>query len=445
MMPAQLSPMLPVTLPRHQIDPDAVMVCRRLQEAGFTTYLVGGCVRDIILGRAPKDFDIGTSATPVQVKRLFRNCRLIGRRFRLAHIHFGPKILEVATFRGGSEAAEGEDGAPGEAFEGEEKQGDLIVRANNFGTPEQDALSRDFTVNGLFYDPIDERVIDHVHGYEDIRGGLLRTIGPAAERFREDPVRILRAVKFAARLGFRVEEEALAAMATVAGAIPSCPAPRVTEELYRIAESGYAEAAFRLMRATEVLPVVMPELSDFIDDDPESGYRHFGVLDRLVRAHGGLPRELVMAVLFYPLALRVVEVGGATTPHAWGLAVEEWFRPAAVRMHVSIKHRLHMRTLLTMMGRFLGPPGAPGRRRGRLGGHERRVLPQALTLLRLHYRLYGGCEEAYELWRTLAIDQGLSWVPIEAPPEDADAEESGGAPPRRRRRRGRRPAPDQPG
>ncbi|MFT7622864.1 MAG: poly(A) polymerase, partial [Myxococcota bacterium] len=160
MMPRSMANPLPIEmprqLPRQHLDTDAVMVCRRLQEAGHETYMVGGCVRDILLGRVPKDFDIGTLATPSQIRRLFRNCRIIGRRFKLAHIVFGSKIIEVATFRGGDE-----DEEEGQATTGDPEDR-LIVRANNFGTPEQDAISRDFTVNALFYDPIKEEILDHV-------------------------------------------------------------------------------------------------------------------------------------------------------------------------------------------------------------------------------------------------------------------------------------------
>ena len=170
--------------------------------------MVGGCVRDIILGRTPKDFDVATSATPNEVRGLFRNCRIIGRRFRLAHIHFGSKIIEVATFRGGDV---NEDDADAVAEEGDR----LIIRANNFGTPEQDAESRDFTINGLFYDPIEQKLIDNVNGYVDVSAHMIRTIGDPDIRFQEDPVRILRGIKFAARLGFELHPDTLAAMGLV--------------------------------------------------------------------------------------------------------------------------------------------------------------------------------------------------------------------------------------
>jgi poly(A) polymerase len=186
----------PVAL--QDLDPDAVRIVKRLTRFDYTGYLVGGCVRDLLLDLKPKDFDIATSATPRQVKRLFSNCRIIGRRFRLAHVYFqNGKIIEVATFRardaadGAPEAAEPE--APGP--QGAEDGDDLLIRDDNvFGTPEEDALRRDFTINALFYDVNAETVIDHADGLGDLRRRLVRTIGDPVVRFREDPIRILRAI-----------------------------------------------------------------------------------------------------------------------------------------------------------------------------------------------------------------------------------------------------------
>ena len=186
-MPPRILPRAEHTVSRRNIDPDALKVLYRLKSHGFTAYLVGGGVRDLLLGRKPKDFDIATSAHPQAVKRLFRNCFIIGRRFRLCHVRFGKKVVEVSTFRRLAEAQQGET---------------LIVRDNTFGTPEEDAFRRDFTVNALFYDIATFSVIDYVAGLEDLQQRLIRTIGDPATRFREDPVRMLRAVALAARLGF---------------------------------------------------------------------------------------------------------------------------------------------------------------------------------------------------------------------------------------------------
>src|SRR5690348_8469631 len=200
-----------MAIPVAHIDPDAIKVVRRLRRHQHTAYLVGGCVRDLLLARTPKDFDIATSATPDEIKDLFRNCRIIGRRFRLAHIFFGSKIIETSTFRAN----------PREAIEGEEEEnGELLIRRDNvFGSAEEDARRRDFTINGLFYDPESGNVIDYVAGLADLEQRVVRTIGDPDIRFREDPVRILRAVKFAARLGFSIEPATYAAMLAHRGEI----------------------------------------------------------------------------------------------------------------------------------------------------------------------------------------------------------------------------------
>src|SRR4249920_518270 len=191
---------------RRDIDSDALKVLYRLRQGEYTAYLVGGSVRDLLLGRHPKDFDIGTSAHPYQVKKLFRNCWIIGRRFRLAHVKFGQKVIEVATFR--RQVAVGEeivqDGVPAPdptTPEGEQ----LIHHDNTFGTPEEDAFRRDFTINALAYDIATFSVIDYVGGLEDLRAGVVRSIGDPDVRLREDPVRMLRAVALAARLDFALD------------------------------------------------------------------------------------------------------------------------------------------------------------------------------------------------------------------------------------------------
>src|SRR5215468_5239507 len=235
---------------REHIDADADKILRRLRRNGHTAYLVGGCVRDLLLGRTPKDFDIATSATPQEIKDLFRNSRIIGRRFRLAHIFFGSKIIETSTFRAN----------PREGVEPEEGEEILIRRDNVFGTAEEDARRRDFTINGLFYDIEAERVTDYVGGLADLEAHLVRTIGDPDIRFREDPVRILRAIKFAARLGFHMEPVTYAALLQHRGEIPKCAPPRVLEEVYRLLRGGAARRSMELLLETGVAEVLAPEL-----------------------------------------------------------------------------------------------------------------------------------------------------------------------------------------
>src|SRR5438045_4541807 len=201
------------TLSRHDVDPDALKVLYRLRQADHMAYLVGGSVRDLLAGRRPKDFDIGTSAHPYQVKKLFRNCWIIGRRFRLAHVKVGNKVIEVATFRrqvepGEEIVAEGVPAPDPTTPEGQH----LIHHDNTFGTPEEDAFRRDFTINALAYDISTFSVIDYVGGLEDLRAGIVRSIGDPDVRLREDPVRMLRAIALAARLDFTIEPALLAAI-----------------------------------------------------------------------------------------------------------------------------------------------------------------------------------------------------------------------------------------
>ena len=237
-------------LDRSRIDADADRVVRRLARHGYKAYLVGGCVRDLLVGRRPKDFDVATSATPNEVKALFRNCRIIGRRFRLAHVFFGPKIIETSTFRANPRDDDDSD-AP-----------DLLIRRDNvFGTEEEDAVRRDFTINGLFYDVEKEEVIDHVEGLADLEAKLVRTIGDPDVRFREDPVRMLRAIKFAARLDFTIEPDTYAALLRQRLEIRKCAAPRVVEEVYRLLRGGAARRSIELLAETGLLEILAPHLA----------------------------------------------------------------------------------------------------------------------------------------------------------------------------------------
>ena len=257
---------------RKNIDPDALKVLYRLSSLGYTAYLVGGGVRDLLLGRKPKDFDVGTSAKPNEVKRAFRNCFLIGRRFRLAHVRFGDKVIETATFRQNSQTV-------GEIIE-HAAEGPL--EDNTFGTPETDAYRRDFTVNGLFYDIKDFSVIDWVGGMADIKDKVIRSIGDPEIRFREDPVRMMRAIKFSSRLGFRIERKTAAAMKKHHSCILTASVPRVCEEVFRLFPYGHSEEAFRQMWSCGMLSDLLPALSAYIDRSggkKSPTWRYLAVLD----------------------------------------------------------------------------------------------------------------------------------------------------------------------
>ena len=257
---------------RELIDLDAQKVIRHLVRNGYQAYLVGGCVRDLLIGRTPKDFDLATSATPSEVRDLFRNCRIIGRRFRLAHVVFGRKIIETATFRANPREEEAE---------GESPEGDVYIHRDNvFGTAEEDARRRDFTMNGLFYDVEPEKVIDYVGGLEDIKQRSVRTIGDPNIRFREDPVRLLRAVKFAARLGFDIEDETYRAMITHRGDLQKSAVPRVLEEIYRLLRGGAAQESLVLLREVGLLTELLPEIAQRLHAHPQTLEPYLHLIDQ---------------------------------------------------------------------------------------------------------------------------------------------------------------------
>jgi poly(A) polymerase len=290
---------------RTWISPNALRVLYRLKESGRKAYLVGGGVRDLLLGREPKDFDIATDATPNEVKKIFRNCRLIGRRFRLAHIHFHDEIIEVATFRALASEIEGEqlpvEPPPAPATAPEQDQGaagapageqpppqaapkprpprmlktedGMILRDNVWGTAEEDALRRDFTVNALIYNIADYSVIDYVGGMEDIRKGLIRIIGDPVVRFTEDPVRMVRAVRFASLLGFEIEEKTYQAMLELKDRVALANPSRMYEEMQKLFLSGEGEKTFQLLRKTGMFAILFPSLNEWLDTEA-GGFPH---------------------------------------------------------------------------------------------------------------------------------------------------------------------------
>ncbi|WP_373048903.1 polynucleotide adenylyltransferase PcnB [Vulgatibacter sp.] len=276
-------------LPLEKLDFDALKVVQRLRSYGHQAYLVGGCVRDLSLGLQPKDFDVATSAHPGEIRAIFRNCRLIGRRFRLAHVYFrGGKVVETATFRAN----------PNEDVEASQANGDLfITRDNVFGTAEEDARRRDFTINGLFYDVVLGRILDYVGGRVDLERRLIRTIGDPDVRMREDPVRLLRAVRFAAKLDLRIEEKTWAAMQRNKGEIARCAPPRVLEEIFRLLRSGYSRRCFELLHEMDALSVLLPPVAHWLGassaQEGQALFESLGLLDEVVRK-GPCPDDAVL-------------------------------------------------------------------------------------------------------------------------------------------------------
>jgi poly(A) polymerase len=434
------------TLSRRDVDPDALRVLYRLRQYNHLAYLVGRSVRDLLLGRRPKDFDIGTDAHPYQVKRLFRNCWIIGRRFRLAHVKFGTKTIEVATFR--RQVGPGTEGEPplhlaherqeeraahapappGAAHGAEGGDRDrLIHRDNTFGTPEEDAFRRDFTVNALFYDIAQFAIIDYVGGLEDLRRGLIRCIGDPDERFREDPVRMLRAVVLAARLGFTIDPPAYEAIARHRQDIGRAAPARLLEEFYKILRSGAAAAAFRGLAETGLLGHVVPEIETPL---PARFVRALEALDRYRSRFEAPPDTLTNAVLVGTMLLPL----GLLRPRRRRGAEDAPPGPAASPLGVLPVARRDVERLgqvVVLQRRLLDLDAPP---RARAGVMMKHAFPDALTWLDVH----GDTPEAVAHWRALVESRGP--VDERALP-DQDAEAGALLPRRRRRRRRRRPFP----
>jgi poly(A) polymerase len=431
---------------RRDIDPDALKVLYRLRQYDHVAYLVGGSVRDLLLGRRPKDFDIGTSAHPYQVKKLFRNCWIIGRRFRLAHVKFGMKVIEVATFR--RQVAAGEevvaDGVPAPdptTPEGEQ----LIHHDNTFGTPEEDAFRRDFTINALFYDIATFSVIDYVGGLEDLRAGVVRSIGDPDVRLNEDPVRMLRAIATAARLDFAIEPTLLAAIRTHRREISKSSMARLLEEYYKILRAGSSEKAFRALADVGLLEPISKELHLGANDPL---WRSLAALDAYRRRFESTPETLTNAILVGSL---LIPLGISLHPPRSQSSVREGSEsmPTAPRpprhppvprlgdLPLARRDIERLRQIVTLQRRLKDLSVSPRAQRALAHRH---IFRDALTWMEIH----GGSPETVAHWNAVLAEVG----PANALPADAVGEgTSPGAPPverrRRRRRRGRRFRPPQ--
>jgi poly(A) polymerase len=368
-----------------QIDPDALHVVQRLRRYQHKAYLVGGCVRDLLLGRKPKDFDVATSATPNEIRRCFRNCRIIGRRFRLAHVFFGRKIIETATFRANPRTLEDESGdtpTDGEnqieiKQEIKPENADLLIRRDNvFGTEEEDSRRRDFTINGLFFDVDTAQVIDHVAGLPDLEARLVRTIGDPDIRFREDPVRILRAVKFAARCDLAIEPETYRLMMEHKAELAKCAQARVTEEFYRLLRAGAARRSFELLVETGLLEFLLPEMAQAWrtgNDDPQVKSRidrfwaYLRALDESIATRGEAPSDaMILATLLLPPLRDVLAPDGVPTKNL-GQVVTQSVQPVLDRLKASRRDSELCRQILLTV-RYLLPSTRPQRSPSRLAG-----------------------------------------------------------------------------
>jgi poly(A) polymerase len=460
---------------RSQISGNALKVLYRLKDAGFQAFLVGGCVRDLLIGIEPKDFDVATDAAPEEVRRLFRNCRLIGRRFRLAHVRFGYQVIEVATFRaaGAPMAPEPDlDGITDENADGDEpldepldEHGDVdgnvapptpagnrdrahdergrLLRDNLYGTIDQDVWRRDFTCNALYYNIQDFSIWDYVGGVEDVRARTIRLIGDPETRYREDPVRMLRAVRFEAKLGFEIHETARAPFAKLAPLLEHIPPARLLDEFLKLFLAGFGQRSFDLLRAHGLLDHLFPLTAAHLAqarDGTALALIRAGLADTDRRVEEGravTPMFLFAVMLFGPVSAAAQRRfdSGAPPPVAIAEAVDEVVAEQNRRIGIPKRFSIPMRELLALQPRF---HRREGRRALALLAHPRfRAAYDFLVL-----RAAAGVEdpEIASWWTELQ-----SLTPEQQ--RERTGSDSGGQGPaagarrRRRRRGGRRHAP----
>jgi poly(A) polymerase len=372
----------------HQIDKDALYVINRLKEAGFLAYLVGGGVRDLLIKKTPKDFDISTSARPEQIKHLFgRNCILIGRRFRLAHVRFGHKILEVSTFRSG------------------ENDSDLIVQDNIWGTPEKDVLRRDFTINGLFYDPSTHTVIDYVGGWEDIHQKVLRTIGHPIVRFKQDPVRMIRLLKFQARYNFEVLPEVQSALQSCKEDLLKSSPARILEEIFKMLESGYSSPFFHLMTESGLLEYIFPVLTHFLQGKHgKEIYHYLSSMDQInLHSRRTLDRSILTCSLLFPILereIRLQYLDRGQTPHIGEImmltsTLIKGFVTSSFS-HLPKRNSSAMAFILSTQYRLIP---LSGRRHPRPKLMRNKEFELALIFLKIRAYVDPSLQETYDYWR----------------------------------------------
>ncbi|GHG74550.1 polynucleotide adenylyltransferase PcnB [Comamonas sp. JC664] len=425
----------PAEIDPDELDPDALKVVLRLHQHGHQAYMVGGCVRDLLLGRKPKDFDIATSATPNEVRGIFRNCRLIGRRFRLAHVYFkGGKIIEVSTFRANPTELEAAANASSGEDDGDGGEDLLITHDNVFGTAQEDARRRDFTINGLFYDVAEGRVIDYVRGRRDLDERFIRTIGDPEVRMREDPVRILRAVRFAAKLELDIESRTYAAMEGAVEDLPRCAPARLLEETFRLIRGGVSAPALKLLDALDALKILLPPVNAYLKQHGKEGEKTFYAfaesLDRRVSAGEALDDAILLAMLLIPISRstgpeETQEGGRASVSQVVEDLLAGFVQSARLPRRIAERCRMLLLAQRTLSGE----------RRRRSAAFKRHPLfSEALTVFEMTVEATGENREQLEAWKAGEVPQPRAAAGA------GDAGDAGGQRKRKRRRRRRRPS-----
>lgn len=408
---------------RRSIPENVLKVLYRLHRSGYRAYLCGGSVRDLLMGRTPKDFDVVTDAHPGDVRRLFRNSRIIGRRFRLVHVLFQDQVVEVATFR------REPDRAVQNAEAAEEAEDFLITDDNTFGSPLQDAKRRDFTINALFYNIADFSVIDYVGGLEDLNEGRVRVIGNPDLRFREDPVRMMRAIEFASRLGFEIEAGTYQGILRHRTEILKASAPRVSEEILELLRRGWSRGAFRLMVDTALLEPLLAEIYNVIKGDrTDYFWKMLEVLDRTVQAGRRISDAVLLSVLVLPWVIDEIEKEEARREQRMRIGevivfIRELITPLCARMSLPAGTRHQMEQALETLWRLLEPPND---RRSQFRAVNREPFNDALALLELYALSSGRYVDVFRQWQAFAVR-------VKRAQEEGEA--AAGKPRRRRRRR----------
>jgi poly(A) polymerase len=420
------------TISRKDISPNALRVLYRLRESGFGAYLVGGAVRDLLVDGRPKDFDVATDATPEQVKQLFRNCRLIGRRFRLAHVVFGREIIEVATFRANSDDGSGD----------REVENGMLVRDNVYGSIEDDAVRRDFTCNALYYAIEDFSVRDYVGGFEDVMARRMRLIGDPEQRYREDPVRMLRAVRLAAKLGFEIDGPTAEPIPRLATLLNEAAPARLFEEVLKLFLAGHGVASFEGLERYGLLQVLFPESAAALKSNRTGALRRMVIAglrstDERVANDEPVSPAFLFALLLWPAFCRTL-IG----LQKQGLAPEEAQRRAADRV------TLHQLSTIALPRRFSLPMQEIWLLQSRFASRQRKRVFRTLTHPRfraafdfLVLRQVASPEHEQDIafWQEAQQQNGRELESsLESIHAEVDVEQDGEAP-RRRRRRRRRP------
>jgi poly(A) polymerase len=383
------------SISRRRIPENVLKVLYRLHRSGYRAYLCGGSVRDLLMNRTPKDFDIATDAHPAEVRRLFRNSRIIGRRFRLVHVIFQDMVVEVSTFRR----------EPERPAEPDETEDLLVTDDNTFGSPLQDARRRDFTINGLFYNIADFSVIDYVDGLEDMEHGHVRVIGDPDLRFREDPVRMMRAIEFASRLGFEIEKGTYEGILRHRADILKASAPRVSEEILELLRRGWSKGAFRLMVDTRLLEPLLPEIYQSVAEGRAPYFwKMLEVLDRTVTAGRKISDPLALSVLFLPWIMEELEKEQSRRDGRMRIGevmifIRDLIQPLCARMALAAGTRHHIEQALETLWRLLEPPGE---RRAQLRFVYREPFSDALSLLELYALSSGRYVEQFRQWSSMA-------------------------------------------